>query len=645
MSIRNCLLLLVLLSARYGLSQRRLTILPQFPERGQQVTVVWHPDNPELVRQNADGVQLVFTYSDLYNLPYRMKMQPQGTDWTVSFTIPPYGTYATFYLQSGDRKERPGPDSLYGLNIYHDHRLIENSYLYRAYSLPSQMGKSPNLTIKQAELFTQELEHYPENYEAQIRLLKYRIDTAATEAEKQSLLDSAHVVIGKKFLSDPGNMGVLNRVTMAYLILGENSLLDSIRQVVVNRYPQSPAGIELRAGRLGREADTDKRFELLNTLLKEQTPSNTESFADVHEQLFHLYAEKGNAALALKHARGMIGRPNPYTPVTYKDIAQTLLDHHLALDSARIYAEKALSMAHEFPLGIIRYFPETGYILPYVSDSARRAETAKARSNMLSILALISCRQGKKNQAVQEMAEALSVDRNEETLENATAFYQLSDDPEKAYGAYRDLLTVRPADDSSLLRLRQYYLRWKGSETGFPEELKTIDQIWTDRMTVKLEGSRLNRRLPLPDSLVDMEGRPVAPDQFRDRIIIIDFWATWCVPCMQEMPYMQQVFNKYGQDPRVLFLIVNSGARNTLADAQRWSGRKKYSFPVYFNRDNQIGEKLGFDLIPATYLFDSDGITQFRFVGFEGSSYEKKLDVAISLLLKDFERKNTMNSK
>nr|HVY74465.1 hypothetical protein [Puia sp.] len=265
MCIRNCLFFLAtLLAARHSLAQQRLTVLPQFPERGQQVNIVWHPDSPELVRQNTEGVQLVFTYSDLYNLPYRMEMQPRGKEWTASFTIPSYGTYATFYLQAGDRKERPGPDSLYGLNIYQDHRLIENSYLYRAYSLPSQMGKSPDLAAKQAELFEEELQHYPENYEARIRLLKYRINTAAMEAEKQSLLDSAHAVIARKFLTDPGNMGVLNRVTMAYLILGENSRLDSIRDVVVNRYPASPAGIELRAGRISGETDTSKRFDLLN---------------------------------------------------------------------------------------------------------------------------------------------------------------------------------------------------------------------------------------------------------------------------------------------------------------------------------------------------------------------------------------------
>ncbi|WP_315823162.1 TlpA disulfide reductase family protein [Paraflavitalea speifideaquila] len=116
-------------------------------------------------------------------------------------------------------------------------------------------------------------------------------------------------------------------------------------------------------------------------------------------------------------------------------------------------------------------------------------------------------------------------------------------------------------------------------------------------------------------------------------MVIIDFWATWCVPCMQEMPYIQRLYEKYKDNPSVLFMIVNSGARNTLADAQGWNGNKKYSFPVFFNTDTEVGEKFKFNLIPATYVINKEGQIQFSNIGFEGPDVEMKLKLQIELLL------------
>jgi thiol-disulfide isomerase/thioredoxin len=613
-----------------------LTIAPAYPERGQQVTITYHTSQPgAAIKKEAKAVQLVFTYSDMYAVSTKIDMRRQGDDWVTSFTVPRYGTFATFYLQSGDVMDRPAPDKQYELAVYKDKQLVENSCLYKAYSLPEQMGRTPDLAARQAALFEAELKHYPDNYEARIRLLQYKRTAAEKAAEKQKWLDEAHGVIRAKFLSDPGNMGVLNRVTMAYLILGENSRLDSIREVVVREYPHTSAGIELRAALIDKETDTAKRRALLESALKEETDANASVFTDVHEMLFKYYAAHRDSSLALYHARRMIRFKTPYTPLTYKSIAQTLLSVGLALDTARYYAMQALSLADVFPVGIIRYFPETGYLPSYVSDSARSAATALAKGNMLSILGLIALKQGRYAEAERLTGQALASSNDKETLTNAAGVYQFIGKPGKAYEAYWYIQTLEPPDTVSLDSLRNYYVRWKGSPEGFPEQTNALDSLWTRKMTDLLRQQRLNKKLPPLDSLVDMDGLPFPMERLKGKIVIIDFWATWCVPCMREMPYVQRVYDQYKNNPNILFLIVNSGARNTLADAQSWFGRKKYGFPVYYNKDERIGDKLGFSFIPAIYILDGRGFTQFRTIGFEGAIIEKKLEAAIALLLRE----------
>lgn len=125
-------------------------------------------------------------------------------------------------------------------------------------------------------------------------------------------------------------------------------------------------------------------------------------------------------------------------------------------------------------------------------------------------------------------------------------------------------------------------------------------------------------------------------DSFGDnKVVFINLWATWCVPCMKEMPFVNKVWEKYKNDKEVEFMIVNSGANNTIDDARGWNGNDKYHFPVYFNSDKQLGDKLQFNVIPATFIVDKGGNIRFKFIGFEGPVIQQKLDVALEMLKSD----------
>jgi len=85
----------------------------------------------------------------------------------------------------------------------------------------------------------------------------------------------------------------------------------------------------------------------------------------------------------------------------------------------------------------------------------------------------------------------------------------------------------------------------------------------------------------------------------------------------------------------VIFMVINSGARNTLQDAQHWFGNKKYSFPVYFHTNPAVGDIFGFNVIPAVFVIDPEGRLQFKTIGFEGPDMEEKLGAEIKILLKE----------
>jgi thiol-disulfide isomerase/thioredoxin len=595
--LRNVIAIIVVMSLYVtGLrAQERVTITPQYPERGSTVTITYDPAKAgSSIPADASSVNLVFSYSNFYDIPYNVKLEKKGNVWTTSFVLARYATFATFYLQSGEAVDKPAAGRHYEVAVYKGKAPVRDGHLYKGYSLSAQMGRSPELAAKQAEQFEEELALYPDNYEAKVRLLNYKM-SKATGKEQAAIRAQAEKVIADKFYSAPTNEGNMNKVTMGYLIIGEGSRVDSIRKVVMKRYPESDIGREQFTSSVAHEKDTAEQIRIFEQALQKETSKNAASFVGMHEKLFAYYVVKRDSSKALLHARKVARESDsPWRPETLKDIAQTLLDNNLALDSARGYAMQALGMAKQFPVGVIRYFPETGYIYPYADDSSRQAVYSKASGNLLSMLGLIDLKQGRLTEANAHMEQALKASTDKETLDNVASFYK---------------------------------------ETGNSTQLAALEALREQHMLDKVKTQRINRPAPSFDHFTDLTGKPVPPEVWKNKIVVIDFWATWCVPCMQEMPYVQRLYTKYKDNPNVVFMIVNSGARNTLADAQGWSGNKKYSFPVYFNTDPNVGDVFKFSVIPATYVINQEGNIQFSNIGFEGPDVEMRLRLQIELLL------------
>lgn len=627
--------ILFLLAVTVAWAQQVVTIQPQFPERGQQVTITYHPDAPGAkIPADAPAVKLVFSHSNLYELPYVINMEKQGKNWVTTFTLARYAMFASFTFQSGDIIDQPAAKQHYELVIYKNKVPVKNTYLYRGYSLGAQLGKSDSLLIKQQEMFAKELALYPDNYEARVRWLSSKISLAKGK-DKDKFRAQAQEVIARKFRENPTEMGNLNLVTMGYLIIGENSRLDSIRKVVVATYPHSGLAKELLTDQLAKVNDEEKKVALLEKELQQENEENSKAYTGMHQLLFEHYVVAKNKDKALYHARKMAAEKTPYTPGTWEDIATQLADNNLALDSALEYANRALQVADSFPVGVVRFFPEYGYIPGYVTDSARQAALRKTKGNLLSLIATICQKQGKQQEAVRTMQEALSISEDKTTLQRAGQFYTTIGAPEKAYQVYWKILLEEPADTAALQALKQNYIAWKGAAAGFEEQQAAIQQVWKEKMTPVLNKSRINKKAPSLAAIVDMDGKPLPAGMLDNKIIVIDFWATWCVPCMEEMPYLQRVYDQYKNNPDVVFMVINSGARNTLENAQQWSGRKKYTFPVYYNTDKEVGEKFGFNIIPATYVIDARNNLQFKSIGFEGPNIEARLGLQIELLLKE----------
>ncbi|MCD0489405.1 redoxin family protein [Pedobacter sp. MC2016-14] len=633
--IKNILMMICLVVAAQQLQAQVVEIQPEKPQRGDKITITYHTGAAGAkIGREASSVTLNFTFTRFFELPLKtLPLERRGNDWVTSFVLPRYAAFASFTFQSGDLVDQPSADRHYNLKVYNGNKREKSSYLYECYSLAFEMPKSPGLRPMQLGLLKKELELYPDNFEAKVFVPVVQMNAAKTPEEKQRFREEARRLIAARLDEIPASGANLNSVTASYFTIGENRS-DSVYKVFAQRYPNSALARDRKISVIAKEKDEAKRISQLEDLLKAVGQKEEENFTQIHGILFKHYLKAGNAAKATYHARRSIGKKSPHTPEELKDIAALLTKNKLAPDTAVAYAEQSLKMADQWPVGLIRYFPEFGYILPYVPDSVRVLAVAEAKSGLLSIIALNKLYLKDKTAAIMYAGKSENAGESNEGLMNVAVIYEHTGNPKKAYEALWKVLLKDPSDTVVIRSAKINFLKFHPSVTDFNVKLKTLAELKTAQLKALLRKQLMNKPQPELKGITDLEGKVVSIEALKGKVIVMDFWATWCVPCMQELPYVQKVYDNYKNNPDVVFMITNSGARNSIDDARGWVKKNnQYTFPVYFNNDKDISEKVGFTVIPAVALLDKAGKLQFKTVGFEGAEIEAKLTQQIEILL------------
>lgn len=105
-------------------------------------------------------------------------------------------------------------------------------------------------------------------------------------------------------------------------------------------------------------------------------------------------------------------------------------------------------------------------------------------------------------------------------------------------------------------------------------------------------------------SFEDMTGNTVSVSDFKGKVVLIDFWETWCKPCLAIFPTMQKLLEEYPDD--FVVLAVNPGFADTKEDARNFIAEHNYDFN-YLLDTNNLSEKLGVQSIPFKVYVDAKG--------------------------------------
>lgn len=225
--------------------------------------------------------------------------------------------------------------------------------------------------------------------------------------------------------------------------------------------------------------------------------------------------------------------------------------------------------------------------------------------------------------------------------ERYVMYLDLTGNKDKAYVEAEKIIKDGKATDSLKVTFKRLYTTLK-KEGTYETYIANLEKAAVEKE--RAEWTKKMISTPAPAfSLTNLKGETVSLASLKGKIVILDYWATWCGPCVASFPGMQKALAKYSGNPNVVFLFVNTWQTEDNREklVTDFIAEKKYNFNVLYDTKNakdpskfDVVSAYKVDGIPTKFVIDGEGNIRFKAVGFSGSDdgVVKEIDAMVGLL-------------
>ncbi|MDB5145323.1 MAG: resA 6 [Mucilaginibacter sp.] len=611
---------LVAINSASAQTARHLKLSSQYPVAGEKISFTYDPSGTPL-EGKANPEAVIYFLDNKDNPAIDVAFKSEGKMFIGSFAVPENAKFFFFSLYKDttyDSNDKVG----YTYFVYKNQQPVQGAYASKAYLLHTKRiadygGIKPD-GPQAISLYQKEFELHPESkkdYQAQYASRLYASKDAATKA----LLE--------RQIAEMANSGIQANMASAasYLkALKKTASADSLTAVIKTKFADHIARTDLLAS-FSKEKDVLKKEEIYNqykaryatAVVLDKDPAATMDnmrlllaaafLADKKFSDFERFEPQ------IKNKAGLASElDNAAWELSQKD---ENIDEDAKLSKMSIDMTKAA----------VKNPPAAPYRSPKQAAESYTSLLYSYSDTYASILV----KQGKFKEAytyeapVYKASEGMSAGMNE----NYSTILKGLGKNQEAMKVIEDAILKGRSTEVMIATLKDVYVKEKGSDKGFDAYYAPLREVYVKKLAGDIRKEMINKPAPT-FALKDFYGKTVSLADLKGKVVVIDFWATWCVPCKDSFPGMQLAVTKYKDNPNVKFLFIDTYETigNYQAEAKKFMADNKYTFNVLEDEKNaevkhgKTAADYGVDGIPTKFILDGSGKIRFKKTGWQGSS-------------------------
>jgi len=452
---------------------------------------------------------------------------------------------------------------------------------------------------------------------------------------------------GKKLITD--NIDKINKskstdekdlslVFNLYALIQNKTAADSAKTMLLKYHPTGTTAYLLATRELYGEKDTQVLERKLNAIITKFNLDVTKKTDN--DKLTYFYGLLANAYIKEKNYAKFEFYTSKISDKlsrasTYNSVAWPLAEQNLNIAFASEISKKSLDLLvaakqDEVPA---QYQSKEEYIKALNNYYGMFADT----------YALLLYHAGNYKEALlyEDKSFAMSASKSADMSVRYVTYLKMDGQYEKAFAEAEKLIKNGEATDSVKTDFKMLYAKL-GKKENYNTYLSKLEEI----AYAKDKETWLKKMINVPApafTLANLKGEKVSLADFKGKTVIVDYWATWCGPCIASFPGMQKAIIKYKDNPNVVFLFINTWQNEENREQvvkEYMDNNKKYTFNVLLDTKNKV-DPTQFDVIsqykvegiPTKFIIDGNGNIRFKAVGFSGSAdgVVKEIDMMVAL--------------
>lgn len=618
------------------LNAQNLIFQPEKPSPGEEVMLKYNPENSELNGIEFETTAFLMTADGPVAVEVLMAMKDGVYEGKVATNDETKAIFVTL-ANNDEGKRDDNNEKGYKTMMYTADKAAEGAYLAvaRGYSLYSRtVGVKRNFE-KATKLMMKEFKHYPASKEDMdtFSQFSYYAKKAGNEEAKAMTKARVEELMNKKTKTEKDFM----LLTGLYRDLSMDDEMIANEQAHHTAFPDGEWKMAELRNSFYSEKDLAKKAEILEQYKAkygdtENAQNTIDGFAN---RLANSYAKEedwDNFSKYMEMISSNLSKAGVYNGLAWGMSGESLEKEGKNYKKAAKYSLKSLNLV-KAELEDINNKPAAW------TEKQWRKNTKYSYGMYADTYALLQYKLGNVEDALKYQEKACEISSWKDAVMNAryTIFHEKVNGAEATQALLSKMIMDGHANSKMKDQYKRLFIENNTVESAYEKHIASLETVASDRLKAEMMKKMIDQ--PAPDfTLVNLEGESVSLADMKGKVVILDFWATWCGPCIASFPGMQKAVTKFKDNDNVEFLFVDTWERGTdeakTENASKFIKDNNYTFHVLMDTKDKAVGAYGVEGIPTKFIIGKDGNIRYKSTGFGGNDDElvNELSILIDIL-------------